>query len=138
MGNDFGGNSVTPDYEVSKDDKMWGLLAHLSPLVGGLICLPPLGPFIVWQMYKDKSKFVTANAKQALYFSGALFAIIVVAVVLMLVLSCIPVVGWILSIVLSLACSALGLANIFYMVISAIRANEGKIFEYPFTSKFVK
>ena len=133
MGNDFGGNSVTPDYEVSQDDKMWGLIAHLSPIAGSIIGLAPVGPLVVWLIKKDQSKFVATSAKESLAFSIGAFVIMLVTGVLTAVLMCVGI-GILLIPVIFLEM----IAYIVYMVIAAIRANEGKIYQYPLTSKFVK
>lgn len=131
--NEFGAVSYPAEHEVTAEEKTWGLFAHISILLGGLICLPPLGPLIIWLAKKDQSPFVTKHAKQALAFSIGVFIAIIVLTVLGIALACIGI-GFIFMILSSLV----GLAALGYLILGAIRANEGKYFEYPLTSSFVK
>ena len=41
-------------YQLTPDDRTWGMLAHISPIVLGFI-----GPLIIWLVYKDKSPFIS-------------------------------------------------------------------------------
>ena len=54
---------ATPVSEVTSDDKLWALLAHLSYFVLGVF-----GPLIIWLVKKDESTFVEDQAKEALNF----------------------------------------------------------------------
>src|SRR6516162_5675235 len=54
--------------ELTQDDKLWGMLAHMSALVAGWFGCSFLGPLIVWLIKKDQSKFVETHAKEALNF----------------------------------------------------------------------
>lgn len=132
--NDFGGNSYAPDYEVTQDDKTWGLIAHLSPIAGSIIGLAPVGPLVVWLIKKEQSKFVAKSALEALAFSVGVFVFFVAFFIVAFALTCLGGIGVLLFPVGGL----IGIAYIVYIVIGAIRANEGKIYEYPLTSKFVK
>lgn len=49
--------------DISSDDKLISLIAHLSSIFGSIIL-----PLILYFVYKDKSKFVAFNALQALFF----------------------------------------------------------------------
>ena len=46
--------------EPNNEDKLWGLLAHLSNLF-----FPVIAPFVVYLIYKDKSTFVGYHAMQS-------------------------------------------------------------------------
>jgi len=71
MTNSFG---TPPDQSIIQgDEKMLALFSHLSLFLGGIIL-----PIIFWATNKDKSKFVTFHALQALWFHIAYIAIILV------------------------------------------------------------
>lgn len=125
---DFGGNSYPYEGELTQDEKTWGLIAHLSPLVGYIIVFSFLGPLIVWAIKKDQSEFVRKAALEALAFNIGMFVIAVILVIITFVTCGI---GGILLL-------PFAIYNILMMVMGAIRANEGKVFEYPVTSQFVK
>lgn len=120
---DFGGNSYPYEGEVTQDEKTWGLIAHLSPLVLGF-----LGPLIVWAVKKEESAFVRKAALEALAFAAGMF-------VLFLILSILACVTFGIGLLLIFPAV---IYNILMIVMGAIRTNEGKVFEYPVTSQFVK
>lgn len=132
--NDFGAVSYPAEYEVTSDEKTWGMLAHLSIIIamfiGGFI---PLGPLIVWLIKKDQSPFVAAHALHALAFSIGAFALMLFLVFGGFLLMCIGI-----GIVFFLMLPVLGLVVLLYSVLAAIRASEGKCFEYPITSSYVR
>src|SRR5437868_892271 len=67
---------------LSGDDRTWGMLAHLSPLLAGWLGgFSFLGPLIVWLIYKDKSAFVADQAKEALNFHIAVMIVAVVSII---------------------------------------------------------
>lgn len=119
MDNDFGGRSYIPEYQVSPEDRTLGLVAHLSAIVTSF-----LGPLIIWIIKKDQSPFVAKCALEATVFSSLLL----VVMILISVVTC----GFGVIIVIPLS-----LAGIFYLVVAGIRANEGKVYEYPLTTKLI-
>ncbi|MEO8514530.1 MAG: DUF4870 domain-containing protein, partial [Ignavibacteria bacterium] len=73
MTNSFG---TPPDQStIQGDEKMLALFSHLSLFLGGIIL-----PIIFWATNKDKSKFVTFHALQALWFHIAYLVLIMVFV----------------------------------------------------------
>lgn len=103
--------------EVSEDDeKLWGMLAHLSPLIG----LGFIGPLIVMMMYKDKSKFVEENAKEALNFN--LTALIIIF-------------GGMLLCGIGILYAPVAM---IFSIIAGLAANKGEKYQYPMTIRFVK
>jgi uncharacterized Tic20 family protein len=78
MDNSFG--AVPGPDEIKSDEKMMALFSHLSFFFGGIIL-----PVIFWAVNKDKSKFVTFHALQALWFHIAYAVVIVVFVMVMVI-----------------------------------------------------
>ncbi len=114
-------------YAVSKDERTWGMLAHLSALVGYLII--PFGniiaPLVIWLMKKDESQFIGDQAKESLNFQISLMIYAVVAGVLVLV---------IIGIFLLIALYILG---IVLTLVGTIKANNGVTYRYPFTIRLI-
>jgi uncharacterized Tic20 family protein len=135
MASDFGANSYPCDYEITADERTWGILAHVSMIVTGLVGLAPLGPFIVWLIYKEKSKFVARHALEALVFSVGAFVFTIVFIIASVVLTCCS--GGILGVLMAPVALLFSLAFLAYVVLACIRASERKYFDYPFTTKFV-
>ena len=54
MNDDFQGMSADAKYgEVTSDERMWAMLAHLSILVFSIF-----GPLIIWMIKKEESAFI--------------------------------------------------------------------------------
>jgi uncharacterized Tic20 family protein len=123
-----------PPSALSSDERLWGMLGHLSALsglfTGGLGNF--IGPLIVWQVKKDTLPFAAAEAKEALNFnlSWLLWGIALgfVTGVLMLVM-----IGILLVPLLAL----LGVAWLVLTIIAGLKANEGKPYRYPLTIRFI-
>jgi uncharacterized Tic20 family protein len=111
----------------TENERTWGMLAHLSALVGLVIPLigNVLGPLVVSIARSDQSTFVAAHAKEALNFNISVTLAAVVCTVLMLVF-----VGFLLG-------SALFIAWLVMTLIAAIRASEGVAYRYPFSLRLV-
>lgn len=114
-------------YTVSKDERTWGMLAHLSALVGYLII--PFGniiaPLVIWLMKKDESQFIADQAKESLNFQISLLIYAVVAGVLVLV-----VIGIFLLI-------ALYILGIVLTLVGTVKANNGVMYRYPLTIRLI-
>jgi len=112
---------------ISKDERTWGMLAHLSALVGYLII--PFGnivaPLIIWLIKKDESQFIADQAKESLNFQISLMIYAVVAGVLVLV-----IIGIFLLI-------ALYIVGIVLTLVGTVKANNGEMYRYPFTIRLI-
>ncbi|CAM3257752.1 MULTISPECIES: DUF4870 domain-containing protein [Brevibacillus] len=111
----------------SKDERTWALVAHLSALVG---CFIPLGnvigPLIVWLVKREGSEFVDIHGKEALNFNLTVTIFAAIATLLMLVL-----IGAFLMI-------ALFVFWVICLIMAVMKVNEGKIYRYPITFRFIK
>jgi len=113
--------------DISQDEKTWGMLAHLSSLVGFLIPLGNiLGPLVVWLVKKDTMPFVAEQGKEALNFNITVLIGIVI--------------GFILTFVLIglLVLAVVGIAWLVLTIMAALAANKGENYRYPFTLRLVK
>lgn len=116
----------------SKDERTWALAAHLSSFLGYLVGGGGfVGPLVVWLMKKDESPFVADQAKESLNFQLSLLLYGIV-----LFISCFPLmIGFL---VVWFVGPLLALAGIALPIVGAMKANEGSIFRYPATIRFIR
>ena len=116
----------------SREERQWAMFAHLAALLGGLVtsqflglgCI--LGPLIIWLVKKDSMPFVDDQGKEALNFNITVAIAALVCGVLMFVL-----IGFVLL-------PLLGIAWLVFVILAAIKANEGVRYRYPFTLRLIK
>ena len=122
-------------YAVSKDERTWGMLSHLSALVGYFVV--PFGsiiaPLVIWLVKKDQSQFVGDQAKESLNFQISLLIYAIVGTVIGLILMLV-IVGFFILIALW---AALYIGGIVLTLVAAIKANEGQAYRYPLTLRLV-
>jgi uncharacterized Tic20 family protein len=109
------------------EEKQMGMWVHLSQLANCLI--PPVGiilPIVLWQMNKDQMPALDAHGKTVVNWFISSFIYGIVSFVLAFVL--IGFLGFI----------ALAVMSIVFPIIGGIKANNGELWEYPLTIKFLK
>jgi uncharacterized Tic20 family protein len=114
-----------PLFTPTSDDRVLAMLSHLLAIIGGLGFIAPL---IIWLLKKDdpQASFVTENAKESLNFQITVIILGIIFVVLILVFIGILLI-W-----------ALAIANLVLVIIATVRANEGRIYRYPFNFRLIK
>lgn len=112
----------------TSDEKQMGLFLHLSGLAFALVF--PLGivlPILLWQTQKDKMPALDAHGKMVTNWMISATIYGVISFVLMFVL-----VGFLTG-------AAVWLMAIIFPIIGALKANnEGELWQYPLTIKFLK
>jgi uncharacterized protein len=112
---------------LSQEDRNWGMIAHLAAFAG---CVIPfgsiLGPLIVYLTKKDQSQFVGECAKESLNFN-------ITAAIGFLICLCL----WLVFIGILLT-AALGITWLVLTIIATVKANEGTVYRYPVSIRFVK
>ncbi len=103
-----------------------GMLCHLLALVQFLGIPGFIGPLALWLIKREEHPFIDRNGKEALNFQLSVLIYLVVSTLLALL-----VIGFLMLI-------AVMILNIVYTVIAAIKASEGKDYQYPFTIRFIK
>ncbi|MFD2371149.1 DUF4870 domain-containing protein [Brevibacillus sp. GCM10020057] len=110
-----------------KEERMWAMIAHLSALIGFMIPLGNvLGPLIIWLFKKETSPFVDRHGKEALNFGITITIYAAVSYLLLIVF-----IG-------ALLLFALFVFWMVFLILGAVKANEGSEFRYPLTIRFVK
>jgi uncharacterized Tic20 family protein len=132
---------LPPQPMAPGDEHTWGMLSHLSVLLnlvtgfGG-----PIAAFVIYLVYKDRSRFVAYHSLQSLIFQliwwvggGALVGI-----------------SWAISGLLSAVCigvllmpfallvSLLPLASLIYGIIGAVQTSQGQDFKYWLIGDWVR
>ena len=91
-----------------------------------------IAPLIIWLLKQDTLPFVADQAKEALNFN-------ITVAIIMLVLTLIGLVtlgiGFIVTGPLMLL---VGIAALVFIIIAAIKANDGVAYRYPFAIRLVK
>lgn len=109
------------------DEKQMGLFLHLSQLINLFI---PLGgviaPIVLWQMKKDEMPALDAHGKMIVNWFISAFIYTVVSGILTLIL-----IGF-------LGLLAMAALSVIYPIVGGIKANNGELWEYPLTIKFLK
>ena len=122
----------------SKEERQWAMFAHLSALLGGLVTSAVggwgffLGPLVIWLMKKDTMPFVDDQAKEALNFNitvSAIFLILLILTFLSLGIGALITVPVMLIV---------GIGALVFIVIAAIKSNEGVAYRYPFAIRLIK
>ena len=109
--------------EAPADQRTMALAAHLLGIFTWFI-----GALIIWLINKDDASkaFVTDQAKEALNFQITVTIAMVISIILMVV-----IIGGILA-------PIVGLVNLVFCIIAAVKANNGEAYRYPFTLRLIK
>jgi uncharacterized Tic20 family protein len=119
--------------EVNKDARKWVMFCHLAGLAGYV--MPIVGnivaPLIIWQIKKDEHSFVDEQGKEAVNFqiSMSLYALIGIAVCL---ITCVG------AVLIPVVAIVVGIFDLVFLLIAAVKANSGRHYRYPLTIRFIK
>lgn len=149
--------------ETTPEERTWAAIAHLSAIATVLIAFPTGGlgglllvfvPFVIYLVYKDKSRYVADQAAQAFalqivatvgYFAAILVGVILMVVVWLITgLLSVILIGLILipvAVLLTLAIVLIWLALPFVVgglsVMAAIKTGDGEKYRYPYIGQWV-
>ncbi len=114
--------------ELNKDARMWAMICHLSALAGLVVpvvgCI--VGPLVIWQIKKEEFPFVDEQGKEAVNFQISMLIYGIVAGLL-----CFACVGFVLL-------PAVAIFDLIFLLIAAVKANDGYHYRYPLTIRFIK
>ena len=110
---------------LDEEARRWAMFTHLSALAGFIIPFGNIiGPLIMWQAKKD-DPFVNSQGKEALNFQITVTIAAFVCFLLTFIL-----IGLLLL-------PVLGIVALVFIIIAAIRANDGEDYQYPLTIRLV-
>jgi len=119
-----------PRKEANRDARMWAMFCHLSGLALFIPVLPVIGnviaPLIIWQIKKDDYPFVDEQGKEAVNFQLSILIYGIVAG-----LFCFACIGFVLV-------PAVIVFDVIFLLIAAVKANDGYHYHYPLTIRFIK
>jgi hypothetical protein len=101
------------------------MLSHLLSFVAAYLFLGFVAPLIVLLVFGPRSAFVRANAVESLNFNLSWLLYGIVAVILAIVL-----IGFLIL-------AVLGVAYVVLVIIASVKANNGEVYRYPATIRFV-
>jgi hypothetical protein len=113
--------------DSNPESRMWAMVAHISALSGFVIPFGNiLGPLIVWLVKRDEMAFVEDQGKEALNFNISITIYGIISALLIFVL-----IGFALLLIL-------GVVWLVFVILAAVKANEGTAYRYPLTLRLIK
>jgi uncharacterized Tic20 family protein len=111
--------------EANPKARMWAMLCHLAGFAGVLPVVPAigclLGPLIVWLIKKNEFPFVDEQGKEVVNFQITMLIYLAVGALL------VPFCG-----IGVLVMIAVGVVDAIFLIIAAIKANDGYHYRYPY------
>lgn len=104
------------------NDKIWGMLCHLSFILGVGIILP----LVVYLAMRNESEFVAKNAKEALNFHISVYIYAFCCIPLLLIIIGLPLLF------------VIGIGSLVLAIIATVKTSDGGIYRYPLTLRLVK
>lgn len=107
--------------ELSSDERNWGMLCHLSMIVG--IVMPLVGvvaPLAIWLIKREEMPFVDYNGKEALNFLITFTIALLIGYALMSVLIGLVLVPLLYAVSLVLT------------ILAAVKSSKGEYYRYPY------
>ncbi|REK69450.1 DUF4870 domain-containing protein [Paenibacillus paeoniae] len=112
---------------VSRDDQTFGMLCHLLAFSTFIIPFGSIiGPLVIWLIKKDHSPYVNEQGKESLNFQISIMIYCIISSILIILF-----IGVLLLI-------AIGIAWFILVILASIKANEGSVYRYPVTIRFIK
>ena len=117
---------LPPQPLPADQERLWAMLAHLLSFVAAYLFLGFVAPLIVMLVFGPRSAFVRAHAVESLNFNLTWLLYGIIAVILAFLL-----VGILILIVL-------GIAYLVLVIVASVKANNGEMYRYPATIRFVR
>ncbi len=119
--------------DTSREDRLWGALAHLSAIFGFLVSAVVFipfgfifGPLVIWYWKKNTSEFVEDQGKEAINFQITMLLWFLLCWILKLVL-----IGFFLSFIVAII-------NVAMATRAGSKAYDGERYRYPMTLRLFR
>ncbi len=129
----------------TKNDNNTAFLIHLSAFFGYVIPFGAIvGPLVIWEINKEKSEFVNENGKEAINFNLSyllytfLLGLSVVPFIIRTVMSEFHHLDLFGIITAGSLIGLLAIVKFVLIILAAVSANQGEVYHYPLTIKFIK
>jgi uncharacterized Tic20 family protein len=116
------GAPYQPQPLTASDERMWSIFAHIGPVL-----LSFIAPLVIWLMFKDRSRFVDQEAKEALNFQITLIFLHIACLIITLVTFGIGSIVYLAFI-----------AALVFMILGAVENNKGAPYRYPVNIRLIK
>lgn len=123
----FNMQPMQPTALQTTEQRQMGMYLHLSQLANMLLF--PVGiivPIVLWQTQKEKIPALDAHGKMVVNWMISMTIYMFASIVLMFV-----IVGFFTLL-------AVALMGIIFPIVGGIKANNGELWQYPLTIKFLK
>ena len=115
-----------PVKSPESEANMWGMILHLSVFAGYVVPFAGLvAPIVIWQLKKDEFPIIDAHGKNQLNWMISMLIYSALASLMVLIF-----IGFLLLPVLAVAAIVLP-------IIAAIKANNGEVWPYPLSIRFL-
>ena len=128
-----------------RNDYNNAFLLHLSAFFGYIFPFGAVvGPLVIWEMNKRKSDFIDRNGKEAINFnlSYLLYTFVlglsIVPFVIRTVMNDLHHLDLFGMISVGSIIGVLAIVKFVLIIIAASKANQGEVYNYPLTIKFIK
>ena len=121
------GNNASGKALFGLEENSYLLFMHLSQFLG--ILIPGLGyiaPIVLWLMNKENNQNVDRHGKNIVNFMISMIIYFAIAGILCFVLIGIPIL------------IVLAILDFVFIIVAAIKANNGEYWKYPFSIEFIK
>lgn len=121
-----------PRNDVTESDRTTAILTHILAYLFSF-----LAPLIV--LLASEREWVRTHARRALNWQLSLIIYVIVLSVILTVSAPLIIigVGLVIAILAIIGMVAAGVLDIVFVIIAAIRAGEGRVYDYPLTIPFV-
>jgi uncharacterized Tic20 family protein len=116
------GAPYQPQPLTPSDERTWTILAQVGPFI-----LSFIAPLVIWLVFKDRSRFVDQEAKEALNFQITL-------VIASVAIGIISLLTFAIGSILYLAF----IAAVVFMILAAVENNKGAPYRYPVNIRLIK
>ena len=116
------GAPYQPQPLTASDERMWSIFAHIGPVL-----LSFIAPLVIWLVFKDRSRFVDQEAKEALNFQITLIFLHIACLIITLVTFGIGSIVYLAFI-----------AALVFMILGAVENNKGAPYRYPVNIRLIK
>ena len=104
------------------DERMWAIFAQIGPVL-----LSFIAPLVIWLVFKDRSRFVDQEGKEALNFQITLIFVHIAAAI-------ITAITFGFGSIVYLAF----IAALVFMILAAVENNKGAPYRYPVNIRLIK
>ena len=120
---------MSDNYEPSQEERNLAMFCHLGALAGFVIPFPFIGiivPLVIWLTKREESAFLDFHGKESVNFQISVAIAYIIGFILLFV-----IIGLLIL-------PAVALLNLVFIIIAAIKANDGLSYSYPISLRLVK